>query len=153
MQATREVLKKRHGVSLPVDSIKRKRLKTLLFFDSELKKLDALLDENDIDLHGELLKSYSTSLWCYSSGNLSILITISDLIPKDEQEKLSETYYLRFVKNQYNLTGRPIPYNITITIKIGKKEIATLIEDVLNCFRLPLTIGIDFWAVLTSISR
>ena len=62
MQATREVLKKRHGVSLPVDSIKRKRLKTLLFFDSELKKLDALLDENDIDLHGELLKSYSTSL-------------------------------------------------------------------------------------------
>ena len=54
MQATREVFKKRHGVSLPVDKIKRKRLKTLLFFDSELKKLDTLLDENDIDLQGQL---------------------------------------------------------------------------------------------------
>ena len=79
--------------------------------------------------------------------------TFSDMITKEDQDKLNENYYLRFIKNQYSLNGRPMPFNITITIKIGEKDVATIIEEVLNCFRLPLTIGIDFWAVLTSFAR
>ena len=70
-----------------------------------------------------------------------------------EQEQLKDVYYLKFIKNQYSLSGRPKPFNVTITVKIGKQDIAKIIEDILNCFRLPLSIGIDFWAVLTSFAR
>ena len=53
MQTSRQVLKKRHGISVPVSSTKRKRMQTLLFLDSELRKLDKILDENDINLEGK----------------------------------------------------------------------------------------------------
>ena len=75
------------------------------------------------------------------------------MITSEEQNQLKDGYYLKYIRNQYSLAGRPTPFNLTITIKIGPKDVASLIEDVLNCLRLPLTVGIDFWAVLTSHSR
>ena len=53
MQDTsRQVFKKRGGVSIPVSASKRRVFKPLLFFETELKKLDIVLDENDTDLEG-----------------------------------------------------------------------------------------------------
>ena len=49
---SRQVLKKRNGESVPIIATKRRRFNSILYFDSELKKLDAVLDENDIDLNG-----------------------------------------------------------------------------------------------------
>ena len=54
MQATksRQVLKTRQGESLPVPSAKKRRFNSVLYLESELKKLDVVLDENDVDLEG-----------------------------------------------------------------------------------------------------
>ena len=76
--------------------------------------------------------------------SLALRSLYSDLISKDEQEQLKDGYYLRYIRNQYSLAGRPKPFNLTVTIKISQKNIPDLIENILNCFRFPLTIGIDF---------
>ena len=160
---SRQVIKKRAGVILPANSKKRRVFKPLYFFDSELKNLDVILDQNDTDLKGNFqilliekqilgetkLRYYSN----YKSFLYEFNINNSDLLSDEEQEKLKDAYYLRYVQNQYSLSGRPEPYNITITVKLGKREVSDILEDILNCFRLPLSIGIDFWAVLTSLAR
>ena len=51
MSTSRQVIKKRSGST--VKPIKRKHFKTTMFFDSELKRLDNMLDRNDLDLNGE----------------------------------------------------------------------------------------------------
>ena len=76
-----------------------------------------------------------------------------DIISVDDQEKLLDNYYLRFIKNQYSLAGKPVPINATITVRVGKSDIQTIIHKVLNCFTLPVNCRIDFWAVVSSISR
>ena len=75
------------------------------------------------------------------------------MISEEEQSKLTDSYYLKFVKNQYSLSGRPKPFNATITVKIGKQDVPTILEETLDCFQLPVNIRVDFWAVLTSFSR
>ena len=82
-----------------------------------------------------------------------ICIIFKEIISADDQQALADNYYLRFVKNQYSLAGKPIPVNATITVKIGKLDTQTIIRNVLNCFTLPLNCRIDFWAILSSITR
>ena len=49
---SRQVLKTRNGESIPIKTSKRRRFSSVLYLNSELKKLDALLEENDVDLEG-----------------------------------------------------------------------------------------------------
>ena len=49
---SRQVIKKRNGESIPVRLVKKRRINKVLYFDSELKKLDTLLEENDVELEG-----------------------------------------------------------------------------------------------------
>ena len=51
--ASRQVLKKRAGIIIPASNKKRKVFKPLYFFETELKNLDIVLDENDTELKGE----------------------------------------------------------------------------------------------------
>ena len=50
---SRQVFKKRNGDNITIDRTKRRRFKSVLFFDSELMKLDEILETNDINLEGE----------------------------------------------------------------------------------------------------
>ena len=55
MQSTsRQVLKKRRGVTIPVHDLKSRIFAPNLYLDAELKKLDMVLDENDVNLNGTL---------------------------------------------------------------------------------------------------
>ena len=78
---------------------------------------------------------------------------LKDILSEDEREQIEDNYYLRFVKNQFSLAGKPEPINATITIRIGKSDIQTIIRKVLDCFTLPVNCRIDFWAIISSISR
>ena len=75
------------------------------------------------------------------------------MISEEEQEDIKDNQYLKFVKNQYSLAGRPAPINITITIRLGKNDVQKIVRQVLDCFSLPLNCRIDFWAILSSHSR
>ena len=77
----------------------------------------------------------------------------TDIISDENQQKIKDHQYLKYVRNQYNLAGKPTPINITITIRVGKSDIQTIIRDVLNCFTFPLNCRIDFWAVVSSLTR
>ena len=78
---------------------------------------------------------------------------ITDIISEDDQDAMKNKYYLRFIKNQYNLAGVPVPINITITVRIGKSDVQSIIRNVLNCFTFPINCRIDFWAIVSSYSR
>ena len=80
-------------------------------------------------------------------------ICLKDIISEDDQETVKDHYYLQYVKNQYSLAGKPVPFNITITIRIGKSDIQTIIKNVLNCFSFPLNCRVDFWAIVSSLTR
>ena len=75
------------------------------------------------------------------------------MIDDEEHDEIKDNGYLKFVKNQYSLAGRPVPINITITIRIGKSDVQKIIRQVLDCFTLPVNCRIDFWAILSSLSR
>ena len=75
------------------------------------------------------------------------------MITEEEQDKIKDNQYLRFVKNQYNITGRTTNSNITITVRLGKYDIQKIIYKILDCFTFPLNCRIDFWAVLASSTR
>ena len=49
---SRQVLKKRKGEFLPFSTITKRRFSSVIYLDSELKNLDLVLDENDINLEG-----------------------------------------------------------------------------------------------------
>ena len=49
---SRQVVKTRKGDSVRLARIRR--AKSVLYFESELKKIDKLLDENDINLEGKI---------------------------------------------------------------------------------------------------
>ena len=53
---SRQVIKKRAGVTIPVSGLKRKVFNPLLFFETELSKLDLVLNENEIELDGNYFK-------------------------------------------------------------------------------------------------
>ena len=78
---------------------------------------------------------------------------MKDIISEDEQEAIKDKYYLRYIKNQYNLAGTPVPINVTVTVRVGKSDIQTIIRNVVNCFTFPINCRVDFWAIVTSISR
>ena len=52
---SRQVQKKRKGITVPINEHKRQRFIQNLYLDAELKKLDTLLDENDVNFDGKLL--------------------------------------------------------------------------------------------------
>ena len=81
------------------------------------------------------------------------MLTLKDIITDEEQETIKDNQYLRFVKNQYNITGRSVNSNITITVRLGKFDTQKIIRKVLDCFTFPLNCRIDFWAVLSSLTR
>ena len=57
---SRQVLKKRKGVSIPISELKSQKFTPNLYLDAELKKLDTVLNENDVSLDGKKLY-YSVS--------------------------------------------------------------------------------------------
>ena len=77
----------------------------------------------------------------------------TDIISEDDQDAMKNKYYLRYIKNQYNLAGVPVPINITVTVRIGKSDVQSIIRNVLNCFTFPVNCRIDFWAIVSSYSR
>ena len=50
MSNSRQVIKKRSGTTFK--ALKRKLFKTSMFHDAELKRLDNMLDKNEVDLNG-----------------------------------------------------------------------------------------------------
>ena len=69
------------------------------------------------------------------------------------EDHLTNNIYLKLIRNQYTLSGRPRPYTCTITKCVGSQQINEMIKEIVECFTLPLRVKIDFWAVLTSSSR
>ena len=61
--------------------------------------------------------------------------------------------YLKLIKDQFSISGRPRPYNCTITKCVGNDTIPEMIRTIVECFTLPIKIRIDFWAIVTSSSR
>ena len=51
-KTSRQVVKKRKGVTIPIRETKRKRFTSVLYLESELNKLNLILDENDLNLEG-----------------------------------------------------------------------------------------------------
>ena len=52
---SRQVVKTRKGDSIPILPAKRRRFSSVLYSASELKKLDILLENNDVNLEGNLI--------------------------------------------------------------------------------------------------
>ena len=51
---SRQVFKPRKGEIIHVSKAKKRRFNSIVYLDSELKKLDLLLDDNEVDLEGEI---------------------------------------------------------------------------------------------------
>ena len=65
----------------------------------------------------------------------------------------SKQNYIKLIKNQYHLSGRPYPYNATITISLAGASIEKIVRQVLECFLLPVCIRVDVWATMVSKTR
>ena len=89
-------------------------------------------------------------------GNITILkskLTAKFLGLTDADDEIKSHRVYSSYQNTYNLSPKNLNWHINITLKIGKENIPSILEEVLNCFFLPFLVRVDFFAIAESNSK